>query len=563
MSQRKISESVPGSQSLDAWRQALEQGPARMSEMLAEIYGDDPKLIEDRRRTYQQMLAAFAEVYGGDRRVLVCRAPARINLMGVHVEHRRGEVNYVTHRRELLMVAEGRDDDQVILHNVDSDRFPIRSFRISEELQRGPGTGWMDYIESPGVTKAVAEARGDWANYVKAAVLRLQHRFPEKNLGGMNLMVAGDVPTCAGLSSSSALLVAAAFAALRLNDLAVAPEELVELCGEGEWYVGTRGGAGDHAAMIFGRRGYIAHLRFFPFELLEYVPLPDGYQVVICNSLKEARKSGAQLSEYNETIAAYNVVLMLVEDLLVKAMGFDGSLVEAKLHHLGDINLNRDLFPDSLIYRLLKYMPRLITREELLSRLPEHRKELEKIFSTHDKPRQGYRARAVAMFGLSEIARGAGCVDVLKQGDLEGFGKLMYISHDGDRVVIWDAEGQTTPWDNEMSQVTDDYLDRLIQDLASGDPCRAKAAQRMFQPGGYRCSSEELDQIVDTAKRVEGVVGAGLTGAGFGGCVLAVVKDDSVDNLLQALKEQYYDPRDLPFGAEVCVPVAGAGIVEI
>ena len=80
-------------------------------------------------------------------------------------------------------------------------------------------------------------------------------------------------------------------------------------------------------------------------------------------------------------------------------------------------------------------MPQRISREELLTRLPRQKDALRKMFRTHDKPKEGYRARAVAMFGLSEIARGAACVKPLKKRDYDLFGKLMVVSHDGDRIV--------------------------------------------------------------------------------------------------------------------------------
>ena len=544
------------------WLDALERNGAASRKAFSRIYGDDPALIEQRREAYRELLNAFAEAYDSQDSIIVARAPARINLMGVHVEHRRGEVNYLTHCRELLIVAQPRPDDRVVLRNVEPARFPDHDFGIGEELARGAGGDWMAYIESPGVTQAVAQTRGDWANYVKSAVLRLQHRFPDRKLCGMNLMVNGDIPVSAGLSSSSALVVASAVATVRLNDLRLEPAELVELCGQGEWYVGTRGGAGDHAAMIFGRRNQIAHLRFFPFELLEYVPLPDGCQVVICNSLKAAEKSGAVLDEYNQTIAAYHVVLMLIKQVLVDEPGCDPAIVEHKLNHLGDINLNREHFPDELIYRALKRIPQSVTREELLARLPEQREALEKAFSTHDSPVEGYGARAVATFGLAEIARGANAAHFLKRGDLAGFGELMYISHDGDRVVTFAASGDRSPWDNEKTRATDDYLDRLLGDLAGGDRERAYRARLMFQPGGFRCSCEELDQIVGIAKRVPGVLGAGLTGAGFGGCVLALARDEAAEPLLEALGKEYYEPRGLPLAAEACLSVEGAGVVN-
>jgi N-acetylgalactosamine kinase len=545
-----------------AWRESLTGKVPWLMDQLRGIYGDNESLVESKREALLRLVNGFVREYGEVDDLLLARSPCRINLKGVHVEHRRGEVNYVTHCRELMMAAAGRSDDRVLLRDTESDRFPASEFSISEEATRGNWRLWLDYIDSPGVKAVLAERRGHWANYVKASVLRLHSRFPRARLLGMNLMVMGDIPVSSGLSSSSAVVVASALAFQHLNGLKIAPAELVELCGEGEWYVGTRGGAGDHAAMIFGRRGFIAHTRFFPFELLEYVPLPEGHRVVIVNSLKQARKSGAVLSAYNETIAAYSTALMLVKHILVDEMGFDRRTVDRRLNHLGDINLNPDLFPDPIIYEMLGRMPLSITREELLARLPNQRAALEKAFATHDRPAVGYRSRAVTMFGLSEIARGHHCVKLLKAGDLRAFGRLMHVSHDGDRVVTWDKSGRAKPWDNEKTRVSDGYLRRLQAALRSGDARKAEAARLMFQPGGYRCSSEELDQIVDIARRVRGVVGAGLTGAGFGGCVLVLAKDSAVDSLIQALNEKYYQPRNLPLSAEVCVPVEGAGVLR-
>ncbi|MEW6354956.1 MAG: hypothetical protein AB1696_01405 [Planctomycetota bacterium] len=526
---------------------------------LRRIYGEEKDLLKDRRRAILRVLRAFIRGYGNGRPVILVRSPSRINVKGVHAEHRRGEVNYVAHRREILMVAEPRSDDAVVMNNV-SPSFPERIFTIANELKRSRHKDWLSYIESPGVSRVVRERRGDWVNYVKSAVLRLQFRYPRIKLRGMNLMVDGDIPQGAGLSSSSAVVVSSALAATYINNLRLTAGELVELCGEGEWYVGTRGGAGDHAAMILGRRGYIAHLRFFPFELLEYVPLPKTHSIVICNSLRQAKKSAGELSAYNATIAAYGTVLMLMKDILAKYFGFKRSWLNRRIKHLGDFNLDKKQFPDALLYQVLKQMPQRITRRQLLERLPQERDRLRRIFRTHDEPAEGYRARAVAMFGLSEIARGAACVKPLKQKDYKLFGRLMYVSHDGDRIVRH-VDGKTISWDNEMTQVTDAYLDRLIE--SSQGRRQPPDAQIMMQPGGYRCSSEELDHLVDIAAGVRGVAGAGLTGAGFGGCVLALVKNSAVKTLLSAARRQYYTARGLPFGAEVCVSVAGACAVEI
>lgn len=443
---------------LQRWQEACHQREPGLARAFQTTYGLHRSLADSRWNLLSQMLDTCVERFGPANQVLICRAPARINPMGVHVEHRRGQVNYVTHGREIWLVAGPRRDDRVVLENFEPQSFGGRDFSIAEEMERAPAENWLTYIDSPEVARHVAEHRGDWANYVRAAFLRLQHRFPDKNLQGADILVSGDIPISAGLSSSSALVVAAGLACVALNDLEVPPNELVELCGSGEWYVGTRGGAGDHAAMIYGRRDQIAHMRFFPFEVLEYVPLPSGYDVVICNSMRKAQKSASELSAYNETIAAYNMTLLLLKQVLLENLGFDRDLLEGKVRHLGDIYQNREIFTDRIVYEALLHMPSLITREELLSRFEERRDELERVFRTHDPPAGGYRPRGVAMFGLAEIVRGGECIGMLKNGDLQGFGELMYISHDGDRVVKFHSDGSAVPWDNEMTRVTEAIL---------------------------------------------------------------------------------------------------------
>lgn len=53
----------------------------------------------------------------------------------------------------------------------------------------------------------------------------------------------------------------------------------------------------------------------------------------------------------------------------------------------------------------------------------------------------------------------------------------------------------------------------------------------------YEVSSNELDTLVNTARKVAGVLGSRLTGAGFGGCTITFLKKDSVDLVIKAINE--------------------------
>ncbi|KAM3964466.1 LOW QUALITY PROTEIN: galactokinase [Aphomia sociella] len=54
-------------------------------------------------------------------------------------------------------------------------------------------------------------------------------------------------------------------------------------------------------------------------------------------------------------------------------------------------------------------------------------------------------------------------------------------------------------------------------------------------------SCPELDALVDIIRRVPGVLGARMTGGGFGGCVVTLVKKDQVDNLKRVILKEYRD----------------------
>jgi galactokinase/mevalonate kinase-like predicted kinase len=111
--------------------------------------------------------------------------------------------------------------------------------------------------------------------------------------------------------------------------------------------------------------------------------------------------------------------------------------------------------------------------------------------------------------------------------------------------------------------VTDEYLDNLIADARSNDANRVETAKLYRQPGGYAVSCEELDELVDIVMDVEGVLGAGRTGAGLGGCISVLIEKDKVDDLRRKVSEEYYRPRNLETAVEICFPVEGAGVIEL
>ena len=109
---------------------------------------------------------------------------------------------------------------------------------------------------------------------------------------------------------------------------------------------------------------------------------------------------------------------------------------------------------------------------------------------------------------VEENQRVMAAVQALRQGDLARFGHLMDASHESLREL-------------------------------------------------FEVSSPELDAAVDIARRVPGVYGARMTGAGFGGCTVALVRPESVDALVAALEAEY--PRRTGKTPQVLILQAAEG----
>lgn len=533
----------PDFRKVGEWIEIFENRADELLHRLKKIYGDDESLIEERISLFLRALKHFQKLYGSERKVVISRSPCRINLRGMHSEMQHATPNYLTHGREIIMVAGKRDDDTVTLENVDNEHFKRREFRISEEKKRGNWGDWVAYVDCPGVRECIESNRGDWANYVKASVLKLQDEYSDRELKGMDVVTFGDAPRGSGMSSSSAMVVSSALAFMAVNDLEMDCRELTVNLGRGEWYVGTRGGFGDHGAMIFGKQGHILHCVFLTVEEMEpeYIPIPPEYQVIIINSYKTSAKSNERLFAYNQTMFGYSMALTLIKDVLADMGEYSQKFLD-ELKYLGQIT--PETFGLRRIYEILRALPERISVVDLEERYSakEIDARLDRFFGQLGKYPEHVEVRGAALWGIAESERSRIFGQLIKDGKIKEAGDLMYIGHDGDRLFAFNDKGE--PVEYTENKVTDDYLDNLVADLKSDDPARVKRAQLARQPGDYDASSLELDTIVEIARKTPGIVGASLTGAGFGGNLLAFGKNGSAEALRKALLEGYYKPQE-------------------
>lgn len=79
----------------------------------------------------------------------------------------------------------------------------------------------------------------------------------------------------------------------------------------------------------------------------------------------------------------------------------------------------------------------------------------------------------------------------------------------------------------------------------------------------YEVSCFELDVMVDLLRSFDGVVGARLTGAGFGGCVIALLHRDSAERVIEVIPTKYEDATGLKPSLYLCEPSSGAKLEHL
>lgn len=444
------------------------QGGGRLTDTLEQFlvtsYGASADLRYQRAR-YSAALARFMEAFPDAKKTSIARAPGRVNLIGEHTDYNGLPVFPMAIERDVVIIFAPRRDRRVNIINT-SYWFPPRSFDISKRIR--------------------PYAHGNWGNYAKAAAQALQE-VARRQMKGFDACVMGDVPSGAGLSSSSALVVAMAVALAGANGLSIDRRDLAELLAHGEKYVGTEGGGMDQAVSLLAEPGKALKIDFFPLQTVP-VPLPHDYSLVICNSMVAAEKSGKAREAYNGRVIECRLGVALLGQILADRLGPEKDLT--MLGGLRGLTAEEqdaaiDQLPDGAVS--LKEVARRVGMTAASLRENALRLRSGEIAR---EPREGFKVKQRVRHVLTEGRRVEVARHALEAGDIEAFGQLMNESHES---------------------------------------CAKD----------YEISLPELDALVEICRRA-GALGARLTGAGFGGCVVALVGDRDIPDFISAIVEEYY-----------------------
>lgn len=357
------------------------------------------------------------------------QAPGRVNLIGEHTDYNDGFVLPCAIDYQTVIACARRDDRQVRVVAVDYDN-QQDSFSLDAPIEP---------LSEP-----------MWANYVRGVVKHLQQR--DASFGGVDMVISGNVPQGAGLSSSASLEVAVGTVFQQLYQLKLDGAAIAVNGQEAEnQFVGCNCGIMDQLISALGRQD---HAMLLDCRTLgtRAVSMPDDVAVVIINSNFRRNLVG---SEYN---------------------------TRREQCETGARFFNKKALRD-------------VTLEEFAAA----EQQLD--------PLVAKRVRHV----ITENARTLEAADALSSGDLQRMGELMAASHASMR---------------DDFEITVPPIDQLVEIV------KAEIGPR----GGVR-----------------------MTGGGFGGCIVALMPTDLVDQVKAAVAQQYEAQTGIKETFYVCKASAGAG----
>jgi len=362
--------------------------------------------------TQQELKAAFEAAYGQSADA-VYFAPGRVNLIGEHTDYNGGFVFPCALSFGTYLLI--RKNDQKVMN--------FRSLNQPEVVQLG-----FDQLQTP--------LNKSWVNYP----LGVFAQFVKKGISfetGFDILIWGNVPNGAGLSSSAALEVVTAFA---LNDQLKTGLNLTELAKIGQKaeheFALVNCGIMDQFVSANGKKD---HAIFLNCDTLDFELVPvklEGMKLVISNTHSPHKlDSGA----YNQRVAECQLAVKQINEICP-----------------------------------IKYLAELSEAE------------FKTVESAITDPIALKRARHV----VGEEQRTKGAVKALKAGELVAFGKLMNASH---------------------VSLRDDY----------------------------EVTGLELDTMAEEAWKIDGCIGSRMTGGGFGGCTVSLVKDEAIDTFIEKVGAAY------------------------
>ena len=388
--------------------------------------------------TPEGLKEAFVKMYGENgTEIRIYSSPARINIIGEHIDYNGGKVFPASINRYLYIAIRKRNDTKILYNDV-----------------RFPGSFEFDINQT-----FVYDKANDYANYLNGILQQLKERGFSFDCG-FEILMASNIPAGGGISSSSALECGFAYAVIDTFGFNLDRIEIAKLGQMSEHnFMNVKCGIMDQFIIATGKKNHAELLDCNTLEY-EYVPLDLGdYRFVVMNTNKVRKLAD---SKYNERRGQCEEALKILQNNGVKI---------SALCELSPADWEKDsaFVADPILYK---------------------------------------RARHC----IAENQRVIDAAQVLKEGDLVRLGQLLNASH---------------------KSLKDDY----------------------------EVTGIELDTLAETSQKQEGCLGARMTGAGFGGCAIALVHKDKIDSFIENVQKAYEAAIGYKAGFFVCE--TGDGVIRL
>ena len=366
--------------------------------------------------TPEELKEEYLKIYHeSENPILIASAPARINIIGEHIDYNGGYVFPAAIDRYLYVAIRKRNDNKIFYK--DLFYHDAYEFDINDEFEYNKEYHYGNYL-----------------NGVLTVMKRRGYKFP----CGFEMMIASNIPSAGGISSSSALECGFAWAVSELYGFNIDRKEIALMGQQSEHeFMNVNCGIMDQYVISTAKANTAELLDCAKIEH-EYVPLNLGdYKFVVMNTKKKRELAD---TKYNERRAECEKGLEMLKAAGVDVPNLCSLTVE-------QFEANKSAITDETILKRLRHV-------------------------------------------VTENKRVLDAVEALKKDDLETLGKLLYESHES-----------------------------LKND--------------------YEVSCEELDTLVSMASEMDGCIGARMTGAGFGGCAIALVKANRADAFMGKMNVAY------------------------
>ena len=230
--------------------------------------------LTEKEYDVQDLVPAFVKLYGGTAKtVRVYASPARINIIGEHIDYNGGKVFPACINRYLYVAIRKRTDSKIIYNDV---RFPgTFEFNINDDF--------------------TFDKKNDYANYLNGILSQLTAKGYKLD-SGFEILMVSNVPAGGGISSSSALECGFAYAVSDSFGLNIDRVEIAKLGQMSEHnFMNVNCGIMDQFIIATGKKNFAEKLDCATLEY-EYAPLDlDDYRFVVMNTNKVRKLSDSSV----------------------------------------------------------------------------------------------------------------------------------------------------------------------------------------------------------------------------------------------------------------------------